>query len=101
MTLATGYDPTSFESRLYARWESSGVFQPMMKRGQHQPDRAGVDVAEDGPDRLVGRADVGAGGATDALERLAEVGVVAHRQPAVVEQHQVQLLRPVHADRQR
>ena len=28
MTLATGYDPTSFESRLYARWEASGVFQP-------------------------------------------------------------------------
>ncbi|TAK39209.1 MAG: valine--tRNA ligase [Lysobacteraceae bacterium] len=28
MTLATGYDPTSFESRLYAQWEASGVFAP-------------------------------------------------------------------------
>ncbi len=27
-TLATGYDPTTFESRLYAQWESSGVFAP-------------------------------------------------------------------------
>jgi valyl-tRNA synthetase len=27
-TLATGYDPTSFESRLYAQWEASGVFAP-------------------------------------------------------------------------
>jgi valyl-tRNA synthetase len=25
-TLATGYDPTTFESRLYAQWEASGVF---------------------------------------------------------------------------
>jgi valyl-tRNA synthetase len=31
MTLATGYDPTSFESRLYARWEASGVFRPSGK----------------------------------------------------------------------
>ena len=31
MTLATGYDPTTFESRLYARWESSGVFAPSGK----------------------------------------------------------------------
>ncbi|MBJ6983478.1 valine--tRNA ligase [Luteimonas sp. MC1750] len=28
MTLATGYDPRSFESRLYAQWESSGAFAP-------------------------------------------------------------------------
>ncbi|MBB6598459.1 valine--tRNA ligase [Luteimonas sp. MC1825] len=28
MTLATGYDPKSFESRLYAQWEASGVFAP-------------------------------------------------------------------------
>ncbi len=27
-TLATGYDPTSFESRLYAQWEASGAFAP-------------------------------------------------------------------------
>ncbi len=26
--LATGYDPTQFEARLYAQWESSGVFKP-------------------------------------------------------------------------
>ena len=31
MTLASSYDPTSFESRLYARWEASGVFQPSGK----------------------------------------------------------------------
>src|SRR3546814_20832380 len=28
MTLSTGYDPQTFESRLYAQWESSGVFAP-------------------------------------------------------------------------
>ncbi|WP_024891388.1 valine--tRNA ligase [Luteimonas huabeiensis] len=28
MTLAPSYDPQSFESRLYARWEASGVFAP-------------------------------------------------------------------------
>ncbi|HVI57304.1 MAG TPA: valine--tRNA ligase [Luteimonas sp.] len=28
MTLATGYDPKAFESRLYAQWESSGAFAP-------------------------------------------------------------------------
>ena len=27
-TLATGYDPRTFESRLYAQWEASGVFAP-------------------------------------------------------------------------
>ncbi|HST45236.1 MAG TPA: class I tRNA ligase family protein, partial [Luteimonas sp.] len=27
-TLSPGYDPTQFESRLYAQWESSGVFAP-------------------------------------------------------------------------
>jgi valyl-tRNA synthetase len=31
MTLATGYDPTTFESRLYAQWEASGVFAPSGK----------------------------------------------------------------------
>src|SRR5690606_7549521 len=30
-TLATGYDPTTFESRLYAQWEASGVFAPTGK----------------------------------------------------------------------
>ncbi len=28
MTLAPGYDPKTFETRLYAEWESSGVFAP-------------------------------------------------------------------------
>jgi valyl-tRNA synthetase len=28
MTLASSYDPTAFESRLYAQWEASGVFRP-------------------------------------------------------------------------
>ena len=28
MTLATGYEPKTFETRLYAEWESSGVFAP-------------------------------------------------------------------------
>ena len=31
-TLAPGYDPTQFETRLYERWESSGAFRP---RGMH------------------------------------------------------------------
>ncbi|MFC7301570.1 valine--tRNA ligase [Cognatiluteimonas weifangensis] len=30
-TLATGYDPTAFEARLYAHWEASGVFAPTGK----------------------------------------------------------------------
>jgi valyl-tRNA synthetase len=30
-TLAPGYDPTQFEARLYAQWESSGVFKPSGK----------------------------------------------------------------------
>ena len=29
--LAPGYDPTQFEARLYAQWESSGVFKPSGK----------------------------------------------------------------------
>ena len=33
-TLAPSYDPSQFESRLYAEWESSGVFQP---RGTGEP----------------------------------------------------------------
>ncbi|MGH8084230.1 MAG: valine--tRNA ligase [Lysobacter sp.] len=33
-TLASSYDPTQFESRLYQQWESSGVFQP---RGEGEP----------------------------------------------------------------
>jgi len=32
--LASSYDPTTFESRLYQEWESSGVFQP---RGEGEP----------------------------------------------------------------
>ncbi|UHQ22637.1 valine--tRNA ligase [Lysobacter sp. 5GHs7-4] len=28
MSLASSYDPKQFEARLYAQWESSGVFQP-------------------------------------------------------------------------
>jgi len=31
MPLSPGYDPTTFESRLYAQWESSGVFAPTGK----------------------------------------------------------------------
>ncbi|HEY0310588.1 MAG TPA: valine--tRNA ligase, partial [Luteimonas sp.] len=34
MTLPTGYDPSAFESRLYAQWEASGVFAPS---GQGEP----------------------------------------------------------------
>jgi valyl-tRNA synthetase len=30
-TLAPGYDPTQFETRLYAQWEASGVFKPSGK----------------------------------------------------------------------
>jgi valyl-tRNA synthetase len=33
-TLASSYDPTQFESRLYRQWESSGVFAP---RGEGEP----------------------------------------------------------------
>ncbi|KGM52970.1 valyl-tRNA synthetase [Lysobacter concretionis Ko07 = DSM 16239] len=33
-TLASSYDPTQFETRLYQQWEASGVFQP---RGEGEP----------------------------------------------------------------
>ncbi|GAB2502818.1 valine--tRNA ligase [Lysobacter humi (ex Lee et al. 2017)] len=33
-TLAPGYDPTQFETRLYQQWEASGVFKP---RGTGEP----------------------------------------------------------------
>jgi len=33
-TLASSYDPTSFESRLYAQWEAAGYFKPS---GQSEP----------------------------------------------------------------
>src|SRR5579884_1896120 len=48
--------------------------EPVVDGGQRQPDRAGVDVAEEvAADDLVGRADVGAGAAADAVERLAQL----------------------------
>src|SRR5690606_41982268 len=31
LPLASSYDPTAFESRLYAQWEASGVFAPTGK----------------------------------------------------------------------
>ncbi|HEY4582203.1 MAG TPA: valine--tRNA ligase [Lysobacter sp.] len=34
MSLAPGYDPTQFETRLYQQWEASGVFKP---RGTGEP----------------------------------------------------------------
>lgn len=34
MSLAPGYDPTQFETRLYQQWEASGVFKP---RGSGEP----------------------------------------------------------------
>ncbi|KRA53543.1 valine--tRNA ligase [Pseudoxanthomonas sp. Root65] len=34
MSLASSYDPKSFESRLYAQWEAAGYFKP---RGEGQP----------------------------------------------------------------
>ncbi|TBR12177.1 MAG: valine--tRNA ligase [Lysobacter sp.] len=34
MSLAPGYDPTQFETRLYQQWEASGVFKP---RGRGEP----------------------------------------------------------------
>jgi valyl-tRNA synthetase len=34
MTLAPGFDPTQFETRLYQQWEASGVFKP---RGSGEP----------------------------------------------------------------
>jgi valyl-tRNA synthetase len=34
MSLAPGYDPTQFETRLYQQWEASGVFKP---RGEDEP----------------------------------------------------------------
>src|SRR5438445_625418 len=44
------------------RLRPRGGLEPMVKGGIYQPDRAGVDVAEDvAADDLVGRADVGAG----------------------------------------
>ncbi len=72
---------------------AGGGVQPMEERSHHQPDRAGVDVTEDvAADLPVRRADVGAGGAADAVERLAELGPVGHRAAAVVDEDDVHLV---------
>src|SRR4029079_18506151 len=70
-----------------------------MPRGHHKTDRPGVDVTEDmTANFLITRADVAARAAADAPKRVAREWIVAHRGPAVVEEHKVQLLRAVDAD---
>src|SRR5690606_28823263 len=61
------------------------VLQPVVHGRHDQPDRAGVDVAEEvAADDLVGRADVRAGPAADTLQRLAQFRVLTRRPAAVV-----------------
>ncbi len=63
------------------------------ERCHDEPDRAGVDMPEDVPaDLAIGRADVRARRAADAMQRLAELRHLAHRAATVVEQHQVLLV---------
>src|SRR2546423_13402427 len=68
--------------------------------GRHaESDRPRVDVAEDVTAHfLVARAHVAARTAADASEGVPCERVVAHRRAAVIEEHEVKLLRAVHAD---
>src|SRR5207249_1862149 len=71
----------------------------VMPRRDDEADRAGVDMAEDvTADLLIARTHVAARPATDAAQRVPGERVVAHRGPTVVEEHEVQLLWPVHPD---
>ena len=66
------------------------------QRGEDRADRAGVDRAVGvAAGALVDRADVEAGRAADAAQRLPADLVGEHAGAAVVEQHDVDLLRPV------
>src|SRR3546814_5761484 len=38
MTLTTGYDPISFETRIYTQWESSGVLAPAGDGPAYRPE---------------------------------------------------------------
>ena len=73
--------------------------EAVMERRHHESDRAGVDVAEHVPaDHLVGGTDVAARAALDAPQRLAERWVFAHGGAAVVDEHEMQLLRTMDTD---
>ena len=72
---------------------------PVMPGGDDEPDGSGVDVTEDvAADLEVARTHVAAGSAADAAKGVAEERVLAHGHAAVVDEHEVQLLRSVHAD---
>ena len=82
--------------RTAARRSGRRAAGPGELRGQDRADRARIDRAVRVPaGALVDRADVQAGAAADAVQRLAAHRVGEHRGAAVVEQHQVELLRPV------
>ena len=67
--------------------------KPMVKTGDDQPDGAGVDVPERmSPHLAIGRTNVGAGGATDTVQRLSELRQARHGSPAIVHQHNVHLM---------
>ena len=67
--------------------------EPVMELRHDQADRAGVDVAEDmAADFAIRRADIGAGAAADAVQRLPELRHRAHLAAAVVDQDDVHLV---------
>ena len=80
----------------------AAALQAVVERRHDEPDRTSVDVAEAvTADDLIRRADVRAGAAADAVQRVAQLVVFAGSPAAVVEQDDVQFLRPVDANRQR
>src|SRR5207245_5434777 len=71
----------------------------VVPRGDHEADRAGVDVAKDmAADFEIAGTNIAARAAPNAAERVAEERVLAHGGATVVEEDEVELLRSVHAD---
>ncbi len=64
--------------------------QSMMESGNDQSDRTGVDMPENmTADFAIGWADIGTGAATNAVQRLYELGHPAHHATAIVDQDDV------------
>ena len=75
--------------------QMAGLAQPDQRRGQHRPHRPGIDPAIGVPaDRGIDRAMVEAGRAAQAAQHVLELAA-EQLGAAVVEQHDMVLLRPV------
>ena len=52
-TLAPSYDPTTFESRLYQEWESTGVFQSNARQSRLTDELLRVRAARSASSRFL------------------------------------------------